>query len=73
MTDLVDTYRCPRCGGVDVRHSLPRGIRDSFMVALGKYPFRCRACQCRFFRSPLPKAGEPSSDKPVGTGGAKGL
>jgi hypothetical protein len=73
MTDLGDTFRCPRCGGADVRHSIPRGFRDSFMVAIGRHPFRCRACQCRFYRSPLPKAAEQPSDKPVGTGGSKAL
>jgi hypothetical protein len=52
-----DTLRCPSCGGADIRHSLPRGLLDSFMMALGKAPFRCRRCERRFHRHvaiPLP-------------------
>jgi rubredoxin len=71
MTELDDTIRCPRCGGRDVRRSAFRGLLDSFMVALRRQPFRCRACQCRFYRSALPKTGEQPSDKPVGSGGSK--
>jgi len=41
------------------------------MVALGKHPFRCRACKCRFYRSGLPATGREPSDKPVGPGGSK--
>jgi DNA-directed RNA polymerase subunit RPC12/RpoP len=46
-----DTVRCPSCGGADIRHSLPRGLLDSFMMAFGKTPFRCRRCERRFYRS----------------------
>ena len=42
--------RCPSCGGADVRHSLQRGIVDSFMKAIGRTPYRCRRCERRFYR-----------------------
>jgi transposase-like protein len=45
-----DKIRCPSCGGADVRHSLPRGLLDSLMMAFGKAPFRCRGCERRFHR-----------------------
>jgi hypothetical protein len=45
-----DKIRCPSCGGADIRHSLPRGLLDSLMMAFGKAPFRCRGCERRFHR-----------------------
>ena len=69
MTDRDETPRCPRCGGRDVRVSAIRGFIDSFMVAFGRSPFRCRACQCRFYR----RTDEKPSDKPVGSGGSKAV
>ncbi len=41
--------QCPRCHGSDIRHSLPRGILDSLMMAFGKKPYRCRRCERRFY------------------------
>jgi hypothetical protein len=70
-TDIEDTIRCPRCGGRDIRHSLPRGWKDSLLLALRRHPFRCRACKCRFYRSGLARTGEHPSDKPVSPGGSK--
>src|ERR1019366_2772813 len=55
-----DTVRCPSCGGADIRHSLPRGLLDWFMMAFGKAPFRCRRCERRFYRSvAVPAPAEP--------------
>jgi DNA-directed RNA polymerase subunit RPC12/RpoP len=71
ITDPEEKIRCPRCGGLDVRHSVPRGFKDSFMMTLGRSPFRCRACQYRFYKSALLKVGEHASDKPVNSGGSK--
>ena len=41
------------------------------MMTLGRSPFRCRACQYRFYKSALLKVGEHASDKPVNSGGSK--
>jgi hypothetical protein len=43
------------------------------MMAMGRHPFRCRACKCRFYRSGLPRTGEHPADKPVDTGGSKAV
>ncbi|MGD0778629.1 MAG: hypothetical protein ABSC05_38100 [Candidatus Solibacter sp.] len=57
-----DKLRCPSCGGADVRHSLPRGLLDSLMMAFGKAPFRCRGCERRFYRHPAsPAQAEPEA------------
>jgi DNA-directed RNA polymerase subunit RPC12/RpoP len=53
--------RCPSCGGVDVRRSLPRGLVDRFFLLFGKRPVRCRACEYRFYRS-LPNLPEAALD-----------
>jgi hypothetical protein len=45
-------FRCPGCGGLDVRHSLRRGALDSLMLLFHRTPFRCRRCDRRFY-SPL--------------------
>jgi DNA-directed RNA polymerase subunit RPC12/RpoP len=57
-----DKLRCPSCGGADVRHSLPRGLLDSFMMAFRKAPFRCRRCERRFYRhAAIPSPAEPEA------------
>ena len=71
ITDLEDTMRCPRCGGRDVRSSMRRGLLDALMVALGRHPFRCRACQCRFHKSIPEKPGGHPADNPVGRDDSK--
>ena len=42
-------FRCPGCGGLDVRHSLRRGALDSLMMVFHRTPFRCRRCDRRFY------------------------
>jgi hypothetical protein len=42
-------FRCPGCGGLDVRHSLRRGAIDSLMLMFHRTPFRCRRCDRRFY------------------------
>jgi len=43
--------RCPKCGGRDVRRSYSRHhIVDTFMLSFHRRPFRCRFCECRFYR-----------------------
>ena len=46
-----EKIRCPNCGGPDTRHSKRRGILDTLMTTFGKSPFRCRACNRRFYIS----------------------
>jgi hypothetical protein len=73
VTDLEDKIRCPRCGGPDVRHSVSRGIADAFLAMLGRHPFRCRACKCRFHKSGLRKSRGRPVDGPVGPGDSKAV
>ena len=42
--------RCPNCGGKDIRPSFAEGMRDSIMLFFQMTPFRCRACEKRFYR-----------------------
>jgi hypothetical protein len=64
----VDKIRCPSCDGVDIRHSLQRGILDAVMSAFGKSPRRCRFCERRFYvphdrtRAAAVEAQEPDSE-----------
>ena len=44
-----EKLRCPSCNGIDIRHSLQRGPLDALMTAFGRKPFRCRACERRFY------------------------
>jgi hypothetical protein len=41
--------RCPRCFGKDLVPSMPRGWRDAVMRVLGRIPWDCRFCECRFY------------------------
>ena len=61
-----DKLRCPSCGGADIRHSLPRGLLDSLMMAFGKEPFRCRRCERRFYRHTT-ILSRPEADKEADT------
>ena len=47
--DAIEKTRCPNCGGLDTRHSYPRGLMDSFMHMFGRRPYRCRNCRKRFY------------------------
>ena len=44
------TEFCNRCGKTDVRPSWPAGILDPLLAVLHHYPYRCRACQYRYYR-----------------------
>jgi DNA-directed RNA polymerase subunit RPC12/RpoP len=64
-----DKIRCPSCGGLDVRHSLPRGILDSIMGVFHKTPFRCRRCERRFYSEELlPEEGSEDQDAASASG-----
>jgi hypothetical protein len=43
-------HQCPSCGRKDIRPSVVRGARDGFMRMCGFLPWRCRACERRFYR-----------------------
>ena len=45
------TESCPNCGKTDTRPSWPAGIVDTLLSGLHHYPYRCRACQYRYYRS----------------------
>jgi predicted RNA-binding Zn-ribbon protein involved in translation (DUF1610 family) len=42
--------RCPECGWMDVRRSMPKGFLDRLVRIVGLVPFRCRSCGQRFYR-----------------------
>lgn len=52
--DSLD-YRCPRCGGKDIRPSWQSGVFDGIMKLFRRLPYRCRSCRRRFFRYTRPK------------------
>ncbi|HLY19481.1 MAG TPA: hypothetical protein VKR61_19775 [Bryobacteraceae bacterium] len=43
--------RCPACGWMDVRRSMPHGLVDGLVRMIGLVPFRCRSCGHRFYRT----------------------
>jgi DNA-directed RNA polymerase subunit RPC12/RpoP len=42
--------RCPVCGWMDVRRSMPEGFLDRVVRIVGLVPYRCRSCGQRFYR-----------------------
>ena len=42
--------RCPVCGWMDVRRSMPKGFVDALVRMVGLVPYRCRSCGLRFYR-----------------------
>jgi hypothetical protein len=48
--------RCPNCHGHDIRPSFQRGFLDAVYSFFSCMPYRCRACEARFYRYPSPKA-----------------
>ena len=42
-------FRCPSCGGLDIRKSRRGGPFDSIMLLFDRTPFRCRRCHRRFY------------------------
>jgi DNA-directed RNA polymerase subunit RPC12/RpoP len=42
--------RCPACGWMDVRRSMPKGFLDGLVRIVGLVPYRCRSCAHRFYR-----------------------
>lgn len=57
--------RCPGCGRKDIRQSVFGGLRDNFMKMCGFMPYRCRACETRFYRKMrLPEEVEEQPQPP---------
>jgi DNA-directed RNA polymerase subunit RPC12/RpoP len=52
--------RCPECGWMDVRRSMPKGVVDGLVRIVGLIPYRCRSCGQRFYRphQDTPEAAE---------------
>jgi hypothetical protein len=50
----VARHGCPKCGSLDVRRARSEGFIAAFLQMFGRWPFRCRSCRSRFFRSATP-------------------
>jgi len=49
---------CPKCGSHDVRRSKSDGFYAVLQRTLGRWPFRCRSCRARFYRTAEPPPEE---------------
>jgi DNA-directed RNA polymerase subunit RPC12/RpoP len=54
--------RCPECGWMDVRRSMPKGLLDGVVKVVGLVPYRCRSCGHRFYRPQQDNAEPANSD-----------
>jgi hypothetical protein len=64
---LDDKFRCPGCGGLDIRYSRRRGPVGALMFLFNRTPFRCRACEKRFYAMhPHPPDTEETADQKAG-------
>jgi hypothetical protein len=43
--------KCPKCGSTDIRRSKGDGFYALIQRAFGRWPYRCRSCRLRFYRS----------------------
>ncbi len=46
--------KCPKCGSTDILRSQKVGFWVAIQVLFGRWPFRCRSCRARFYRSEPP-------------------
>jgi hypothetical protein len=53
--DREDLF-CPKCGSTNVRRSKSEGLWAALQRMVGRWPFRCRSCRSRFYRSADPPA-----------------
>jgi hypothetical protein len=51
------------CGGHDVRPSARRGLMDNIRKIFSQAPYRCRACQHRYYRHLLAGPDSPENDE----------
>ena len=58
---------CPVCRSRDIRRSARRNLIERLWSMGGRYPYRCYACQTRFFafRVPHPHSGKSDGEEPV--------
>jgi len=49
-SEVPKVPRCPECGWMDVRRSMPNGFLDGLVRIVGLVPYRCRTCGRRFYR-----------------------
>jgi len=52
--DSAKRMSCPKCGSTDVRRSKVEGVVGALARMFGRWPFRCRSCRVRFYRSAEP-------------------
>ena len=48
---LKFALRCPKCGSNDIRRSKSDGFFAVIQRVFGRWPFRCRSCRSRFYRT----------------------
>jgi len=53
--------KCPKCGSSDIRRSKSDGFYAVLQRIFGRWPFRCRSCRVRFYRS----ADAPPEENPT--------
>jgi len=46
-----ERMNCPKCGSPDVRRSHDHGVLAGLLRIVGRWPYRCRSCRSRFYRS----------------------
>ena len=49
--ETVDGLHCPKCGSSDIRRSKSTGLIAAILRAFGRWPFRCRSCRMRYYKS----------------------
>ena len=54
---------CPLCGGHNVRPSVAMRLQDRLGAIFRYTPYRCRACQHRFYQRPKPAPRAPKPDQ----------
>jgi hypothetical protein len=45
---------CPHCGSTNIRRSRNIGMWAAIQRIFGRWPFRCRSCRRKFYRSADP-------------------
>jgi transposase-like protein len=53
---------CPSCGGRNVRPAQPVRLEDKLRAVFRFVPYRCRACQYRFYKRSKLSTPKPASD-----------
>jgi hypothetical protein len=43
--------KCPKCGSTDIRRSKSDGFYAVIQRMFGRWPYRCRSCRVRFYRT----------------------